>query len=140
MPPPLCVCCLRPCFLQLNLDPQQVVLALPNHVLACLLGYLSGVLKSGPKWSAELTDCALTDTGPLDHVVRGASVLVTFLELIPRFRCACHARVCALLMSCFLHGRLLELHHLLPIAKAMVCLAQSWPAGALNLFSLRFLL
>jgi hypothetical protein len=75
----------------LNLDPQQVVLALPNHVLACLLGYLSGVLASGPEWAAELTDCALTDTGPLDHVVRGASVLVTFLELIPRFRWASNA-------------------------------------------------
>lgn len=72
--------------LQLNLDPQQVVLALPRHLLACLLGYLSGVLKPGHNWAADLTDCNLTDSGPLEHVVRGASVLVTFMELIPRFR------------------------------------------------------
>jgi hypothetical protein len=72
---------------QLNLDPQQVVQALPSHVMAVLLGYLSGVLRTGPEWAAELTDCTLTDTGPLDHAVRGASVMVTFLELTPRFRC-----------------------------------------------------
>lgn len=86
--PPFSLCCAaHPFFPQLNLDPQQVVLALPSHVMACLLGYLSGVLKSGKQWSADLTDCTLTDSGPLEHVVRGGSVLVTFLELIPRFRC-----------------------------------------------------
>lgn len=85
---PLMLCCLPILpWPQLNLDPQQVVMALPSHVMACLLGYLSGVLKSGKQWSADLTDCTLTDSGPLEHVVRGASVLVTFLELIPRFRC-----------------------------------------------------
>jgi hypothetical protein len=54
--------------------------------MACFLGHMSGILPCGPNWAAELTDCTLTDSGPLEHVVRGASVLVTFLELIPRFR------------------------------------------------------
>lgn len=72
--------------MQLVLDPQQVVLALPRHIMACLLGYLSGVIQPGPKWAADLTECTLTDSGPLEHVVRGGSVLVTFMELMPRFR------------------------------------------------------
>lgn len=78
--------------------------ALPSHVMAVLLGYLSGVLRTGPEWAAELTDCTLTDSGPLDHAVRGASVMVTFLELTPRFRClsagmGAPACFCCLLMT-----------------------------------------
>lgn len=81
---------------QLVLEPQQVVLGLPFHVLACLLGYMSGILKTGQGWASELTDCTITDSGPLDHVVRGASVLVTFMELIPRFRCVSRAETVSL--------------------------------------------
>ncbi len=62
------------------------MVALPAHLMGCLLGYLSGVLPSAPNWAAELTECTLTDSGPLEHVVRGASVMVTLFEVIPRFR------------------------------------------------------
>lgn len=72
--------------MQLVLDPHPVVVALPTHLMGCLLGYLSGVLHSGPGWATELTECSLTDSGPLEHVVRGASVMVTLLEVVPRFR------------------------------------------------------
>jgi hypothetical protein len=90
-----------PCGLcpQLVLDPHVVVLALPPHILACLLGHLSGVLPDGHNWAAQLglTEADLTDAGPLEHVTRGAAVLVALLEVIPRFRCAC---VCVCVPLC----------------------------------------
>lgn len=84
-------CCFCGCLaallcVQLVLDPHPVVVSLPTHLMGCLLGYLSGVLPSGYDWAAELTECSLTDSGPLEHVVRGASVMVSFFEVIPRFR------------------------------------------------------
>jgi hypothetical protein len=71
---------------QLVLDPQVVVLGLPPHVLAVLLGHLSGLLKPGRSWAGQLTECDLSDSGPLEHVTRGAAVLVMLLEVIPKYK------------------------------------------------------
>jgi hypothetical protein len=67
-------------------DVQQIVTTLPQHLLAVLLGSLSGVLSNGRNWAEALTEVALTETGPLEHVVRGVGVLVTLLEVLPKYR------------------------------------------------------
>jgi hypothetical protein len=65
---------------------QQIITALPQHLLAVLLGSLSGVLQPGKHWAEALTEVALTESGPLEHVVRGVGVLVTLLEVLPKYR------------------------------------------------------
>eukprot|EP00775_Hariotina_reticulata_P004131 gene4132-4378_t len=71
---------------RLVLDMHLVIQAMPQHLLGVLLASNCGVLRAGPNWSEGLTDCKLTDSGPLEHLVRGAGVLVTMLELLPRYR------------------------------------------------------
>lgn len=72
--------------MQLVLDMHLVIQAMPQHLLGVLLASNCGVLGAGHHWSEGLTDCKLTDSGPLEHLVRGAGVLVTMLELLPRYR------------------------------------------------------
>lgn len=71
---------------QMVVDVQQLISALPQHLLAVLLGSLDDVLPPGPNWAEDLTEVALSDSGPLEHVVRGVSVLVTLLEVLPKYR------------------------------------------------------
>jgi hypothetical protein len=71
---------------QMAVDVQQIITALPQHLLAVLLGSLSGVLSPGRHWAESLTEVALTEAGPLEHVVRGVTTLVTLLEVLPKYR------------------------------------------------------
>lgn len=79
---------LLPMFLQVVVDFQQVITMLPQHLLAVLLAACSNILQSGNHWAerAGLTEVTLSDEGPWEHVVRGVGVMVTLLEILPKYR------------------------------------------------------
>lgn len=74
--------------MQVVVDFQQVVFMLPQHLLAVLLAACSNILQTGNHWAeaAGLTEVTLSDAGPWEHVVRGVGVLVTLLELLPKYK------------------------------------------------------
>lgn len=64
---------------------QQLVVALPKHLLACVMGSWSA-FSTSHHWAADLTDAKLSCSGPLEHVARGAQLLTSLLQLLPRYR------------------------------------------------------
>ncbi len=73
-----------PLLMQMQADLQQQLLVLPKHLLAILLGTHSAF--EGADWAAGLTDCELSCSGPLEHVVQGGRLLAVMLSILPRFR------------------------------------------------------
>jgi hypothetical protein len=120
-----CSCCVL--CAQLVLDMHLVIQAMPQHLLGVLMATNCGVLDVGPHWAEGLTDCKLTDSGPLDHLVRGAGVLVTILELLPRYRsggpyssdqtvavrdrCLCSGSSCSTASSTLIAGSAVSVSH-----------------------------